>query len=185
MTFRNDLLEARPPADSKSPVDLTQTNILLQALLSETRKQVPKVGCQIITQGGVILTPGFGPAAGQVGPALGRAVHVTFQYMGNPVKSIYTIIANCSTDSCSVSINQPNVIVAGDEIGSGIVLLSPKSTNPGINILILPDVEIEYLEINRHGSSASSMPVGGNPDSTNGSIQVYGWTLREYANITE
>lgn len=175
MAVRTDFLETRPAAPTQQDINMQETNRLLKALLAETRKQVPKLRCVVEVTEGVVVN-GFAAAS------LNAPVKVQFLNEGNIVKSFYTIVINGGSDFISVTINEPNVTrTAGVRLGNGYVLASPLTTQTPF-MLVLPDVEIQMLSI----SANVPIPVQyGDPTTTAGMVMIYGWTLQEYANITE
>ena len=164
----NDFLQPKSIPIAATPADFTGVDRTLRAILAEMRKSVPKQRCIIRNNGGTIVG-GLVTVRSDGPPA-----EVTFLNEGNPVKSFYTIIVNGTDGGIRVSVNEPLIMNLGG-LGNGINVVTH---------LILQDVEIQYLSINTT-DAANQVPVNGTPNATFGAIWVYGWTLREYANITE
>lgn len=160
-----DFLERNLPL-VEDKLDLSATNRLLRGILSELRKNVPKQRCVIYIQGGVIANNVV------VVTAISPPAEIKFLNAGNPVKSLHTIIINTSDAIARVNINDPNM-----GVGHGIPLAIGA-------VFTLPDVEVQSLSIG--SASVNNIPINTPPlVAANGSIWVYGWTLPEYANITE
>ena len=177
MSVRSDFLERSVPNETVITPDLSETNKILRALLAEMRKDVPKVGCEIVVVNGAILN-------GEMGVSDIQPAEVRFRYQGNSVKSMYTVVYNGSADDCYIGINRPVVETAAAGNGTGFKLTS--NGDPATGMIVLPDVEIEWLSIVLVNGAGESVGINtGKPDAALGSISIYGWTLREYANITE
>jgi len=165
-----------------------KTDAVLKGILSELRSDVSKQRCIIESQGGTIIdgivhVGGLGLPGESHSPA-----KITFLNEGNPVKSFYTIIVNGTYDQyLSVSINEPNFLDTALRFGNGLIIPSWGGA-PANPWLILPDVAIQYLEVNISPSGAGVFVPINSVNLVNtfiGGIWIHAWTLPEYSNITE
>ena len=170
MSVRSDLLERSKDNETVILPDLSETNLILRALLAEMRKDVPKVIAEARVTSGYIF------AGGIMGADFDKEALVRFYYAGNPVKSLYTILANSSSIDVMVSISETSVN-SGLAVGNGLWV-------PAHSNVVLPDVEIDTLTVRVAAAVASPIPIN-KVSGVNGILSIYAWTLREYANITE
>lgn len=170
MVVRKDFLEAPPKEISKEQLDLSRTNMLLDNILFELRKNVPKVSCD------VIVNP--------IIPKANQPYNVGFQYQNNKVKSLYTIIVNGSKDYIRVGINKSlnTWDYAGSDVFGDGISINTNNINAGIPaFLVLPDVEVEFLTIQPSIAAPINQQSGA---FTTGIIWVYAWTIPEYRYIS-
>lgn len=170
MSVRSDLLERSKDNETVITADLRETNLVLRAMLAELRKDLPKVQVESRVVNGYIF------AGGIMGADFDRDARIEFYYNNNKVKSLYTVIGNTTGVDAIVTISEPTVNL-GLAVGNGLWL--GKQTN-----LILPNVEIESITIRVAAAAASPIPIN-KISGVGGMLSVYGWTLREYSNITE
>jgi len=174
MTIRADLLEPSKVPPISKDIDLGETNRILKSLLAELRKDIAKQRTVIHVADGPVA------ATGALGCGFNLPARVVFFNQGNPVKSLYTIIVNACTSALMLSINEPVFHQGVAGVGTGITIAA------GGPPLILPNVEIQSLSLLLE-TDVAVIPINSMPDpaAVLGAIWIYGWTLPEYANITE